>query len=60
MDWTPIFLLGIALLMAADLLVFRVGFPPRTLEGKINRIIEVLAWVFIVFLVLLALVLIIA
>ena len=50
MDWTPIGLIGIAVLTIADLLVFRMVFPPHTAENTILRIVNGLAWVFAVFL----------
>lgn len=52
MDWTSIGLIGFAVLMIADLLVFRIVFPPHTVESTLLRIINGLTWVFAVFLLL--------
>ena len=51
-DWTPIGLIGFAVLMIADLLVFRMVLPPHTVEGTLLRIVNGLSWVFAVFLLL--------
>lgn len=54
MDWTPIGLIGLAVLMIADLLVFRMVLPPHTVEGTLLRIVNALSWAVAVFLLLFA------
>lgn len=53
-DWTPIGLIGFAALMIADLLVFRIVFPPHTAEGTLMRVVNGLSWVFAIFLLVFA------
>jgi hypothetical protein len=53
-DWTPIGLIGFAALMIADLLLFRIVFPPHTAEGTLMRVVNGLSWVFAVFLLVIA------
>jgi hypothetical protein len=50
--WLPIGLVGFAALMIADLLVFKIVLPPRTVEGTLLRIVNGLSWVFAVCLLL--------
>ena len=54
MDWTPIGLIGFAAFMIADLLVFRIVFPPHTAEGALMRVVNGLSWVFAIFLLVFA------
>jgi hypothetical protein len=51
-DWTPIGLIALAVLMIADLLVFRIVLPPHTVEGTLLRIVNGLSWAVAVFLLL--------
>jgi hypothetical protein len=51
-DWTPIFMIGFAVLMIADLLVFRMVLPPHTVEGTLLRVVNALSWAVAVFLLL--------
>jgi hypothetical protein len=51
-DWTPIGLIALAVLMIADLLVFRIVLPPHTVEGTLLRIVNALSWAAAVFLLL--------
>lgn len=53
MNWMPIGLIGLAALMIADLLVFRMVLPPHTVEGTLLRIVNALSWAAAVFLLLL-------
>ena len=53
-DWTPIVMIGTAVLMIADLLVFRMVLPPHTVEGTLLRVVNALSWVFAVLLLLFA------
>jgi hypothetical protein len=55
MDWTAIGLIGFAALMIADLLVFRIVFPPHTAEGTLMRVVNGLSWIFAVLLLVFAL-----
>ena len=48
--WTPIWLIGFALLMIAELTVFRIVLPSHTAEGILLRIINAGAWIFAVLL----------
>ena len=52
MDWTPIYLIGFAALMIADLLVFRMVLPSHTVEGTLLRVVNALSWAAAVFLLL--------
>lgn len=52
MDWTPVGLIGLAALMIADLLVFRMVLPSHTVEGTLLRIVNALSWAVAVFLLL--------
>jgi hypothetical protein len=47
-------MIGFAVLMIADLLVFRMVLPPHTAEGALLRIVNALSWVFAVLLLLFA------
>jgi hypothetical protein len=51
-DWTPIGLIGLAVLIIADLSVFRIVLPPHTVEGTLLRVVNALSWVFAVVLLL--------
>jgi hypothetical protein len=54
LDWTAIGLAGFGVLIMADLMVFRIVFPPHTVEGTLLRIVNGLSWVLAVFLILFA------
>ena len=56
MNWTPVALIAVAVLMIADLLVFRMVLPLRTAEGAMLRVVNALSWVAAVFLLVLGLV----
>lgn len=53
-DWTPIALIAFAALTIADLLFFRVVFPPHTAEGALMRVLNGLSWTFAVLLLVFA------
>jgi hypothetical protein len=51
-DWTPIGSIGFAVLMIADLLIFRIVLPSHTVEGTLLRVVNALSWAAAVFLLL--------
>jgi len=51
-NWMPIGLIGLAALMIADLLVFRMVLPPHTAEGTLLRVVNAGSWVLAVLLLL--------